>query len=35
MVRAMPAVARIDPKTIFTPDEWARLSGMSRSMLKF
>lgn len=25
----MPAVARIDPKTIFTPEEWARLSAPS------
>ncbi|GAN00171.1 fatty acid desaturase [alpha proteobacterium U9-1i] len=25
----MPAVARIDPKTVFTPDEWARLSAHS------
>ncbi|MFZ5739005.1 MAG: fatty acid desaturase family protein [Pseudomonadota bacterium] len=25
----MPAVARIDPKTIFTPDEWARLTHRS------
>ena len=25
----MPAVARIDPKTIFTPDEWSRLTSRS------
>jgi fatty acid desaturase len=25
----MPAVARIDPKTVFTPDEWARLTARS------
>jgi fatty acid desaturase len=25
----MPAVARVDPKTIFTPDEWARISRHS------
>lgn len=25
----MPAVARIDPKTIFTPEEWARISQHS------
>lgn len=25
----MPAVARIDPKTVFTPEEWARLSPRS------
>jgi fatty acid desaturase len=26
----MPAVVRIDPKTIFTPQEWSRLSAHSR-----
>src|ERR1700760_4917083 len=26
---AMPAVARIDPKTIFTPEEWRRLTARS------
>ena len=25
----MPAVARIDPKTVFTPDEWSRLTSRS------
>ena len=25
----MPAVTRVDPKTIFTPDEWARISRQS------
>ena len=25
----MPAVARIDPKDVFTPDEWARFSKRS------
>lgn len=25
----MPAVARLDPKTLFAPDEWARLSAQS------
>lgn len=25
----MPAVARIDPKTVFTPEEWARLTARS------
>ena len=25
----MPAVTRVDPKTIFTPDEWARVSRQS------
>jgi fatty acid desaturase len=29
-VRAMPAVARIDPKTLFTPEEWAPLTMRSR-----
>ena len=23
----MPAVARIDPKTVFTPEEWRRLTA--------
>ena len=25
----MPAVARIDPKTVFTPEEWSRLTSRS------
>jgi len=28
----MPAVSRIDPKTVFTPDEWRHLT--SRSSLR-
>lgn len=28
----MPAVARVDPKTVFTPAEWGRLT--SRSSLR-
>ena len=28
-LRFMPAVARIDPKTIFTPEEWAKLTAPS------
>jgi hypothetical protein len=25
----MPAVARVDPKTVFTPQEWSRLTSRS------
>ena len=25
----MPSVTRVDPKTIFTPEEWARVSAQS------
>ena len=28
----MPMVSRVDPKTVFTPDEWTRLT--SRSSLR-
>src|SRR6201994_1122610 len=26
---AMPVVARVDPKTVFSPDEWSRLTSRS------
>src|ERR1700750_3375493 len=29
-LRVMPAVARIDPKTIFTAEEWSKLTAASQ-----